>query len=60
MKNGFIPVHFTEYAVQIMAMVGIVVIGKLWMKWKIAKAERQAEDHEPARQTDHHPASEQK
>jgi hypothetical protein len=23
--------------------VGVIVVGKLWMKWKIAKAEREAE-----------------
>jgi len=54
------PGPFTEYAVQIMAMVGIVVIGKLWMKWKIAKAEREAKGDEPAHKADRNPASDQK
>ena len=28
--------------------VGVVAAGKLWMRWRIAKAEREAESDEPA------------
>ncbi|MDA8124557.1 MAG: TerC family protein [Deltaproteobacteria bacterium] len=54
------PGHFTEYAVQIVAMVGVVVIGKLWMKWKIAKAENEAQGDESAHKADRNPAGEPK
>lgn len=30
-----------EYTVQAVCTVGVVVVGKLWMKWKIARAERE-------------------
>jgi YjbE family integral membrane protein len=54
------PGQFTEYAVQMIAMVGVVVTGKLWMKWKIAKAEREAKGDEPAHKADRNPASDQR
>ena len=44
------PCPTAEYIVQALCTVGVVVIGKLWMKWKIAKAEREAESDEPARE----------
>jgi len=34
------PSKITEYGVQIFCTVGVIATGKLWMKWKIAKAER--------------------
>jgi YjbE family integral membrane protein len=34
------PSQTTEYIVQAICTVGVVVVGKLWMKWKIVKAER--------------------
>jgi YjbE family integral membrane protein len=54
------PSPTVEYAVQATCAVGVVVIGKLWMKWKIAKAERGAEVDELAHKVELIPASEQK
>jgi YjbE family integral membrane protein len=36
------PSQTAEYAVQAICTVGVVAVGKLWMKWKIAKAERES------------------
>ena len=37
-----------DYGFQALCTVGVVVTGKLWMRWRIAKAEREAERNEPA------------
>jgi len=37
-----------DYGFQALCTAGVVVTGKLWMRWKIAKAEREAEGDEPA------------
>ena len=37
-----------DYGFQALCTVGVVVTGKLWMRWKIAKAEREVESNEPA------------
>jgi YjbE family integral membrane protein len=42
-KQWLNPSHAIEYVVQAICTVGVVVVGNLWMKWKIAKAERGAE-----------------
>jgi predicted tellurium resistance membrane protein TerC len=39
------PGQYTEYSVQIIAMIGIVGVGKLWLKWKVSKAEKAADLH---------------
>ena len=54
------PSPTVEYAVQAICAVGVVVVGKLWMKWKIAKAEREAEVEELVRKADLKPASDRK
>ena len=35
------PSKMLDYTVQAVCTVGVVVVGKLWMKWKVAKAKRQ-------------------
>jgi YjbE family integral membrane protein len=35
------PSKMTEYAVQIICTIGVIVVGKLWMKWKVARVERE-------------------
>jgi hypothetical protein len=30
-----------DYTVQAVCTVGVVVVGKLWMKWKVAKEKRE-------------------
>ncbi len=40
------PSKMTEYGVQILCTVGVIVVGKLWMKWKIANAERNGAGNE--------------
>lgn len=37
-----------DYGFQALCTVGVVVAGKLWMRWKIAKAEREVESDDPA------------
>jgi YjbE family integral membrane protein len=37
------PSQTSAYVVQGACTVGVIVVGKFWMKWKIAKAEREAE-----------------
>lgn len=32
-----------DYTIQAICTVGVVIVGKLWMKWKIAKEEKEAE-----------------
>jgi YjbE family integral membrane protein len=59
-EKWFHPGQFTEYGVQIIAMVGVVAIGKLWMKWKIAKAEHEAEGDKRAHRADRNLANDQK
>jgi YjbE family integral membrane protein len=54
------PGRLTEYAVQIMTMIAVVMVGKLWMQWKIAKAQHQGGSNEPFHQADDHSAGEQK
>jgi YjbE family integral membrane protein len=39
------PGQYTEYAVQIIAMVGIVAAGNLWVRWKRYKTEKASESH---------------
>lgn len=34
------PTEVAEYSVQIICAVGVIVAGKLWMKWKISQAEK--------------------
>jgi len=34
------PTEVAEYGVQILCAVGVIVAGKLWMKWKISQAEK--------------------
>ncbi len=34
------PTKVAEYGVQIFCAVGVIVAGKLWMKWKISQAEK--------------------
>ena len=34
------PGKFAEYAVQIIFAVGVIIVGKLWMKWKIKREEQ--------------------
>ena len=34
------PGKFAEYAVQILFAVGVIIVGKLWMKWKIRREEQ--------------------
>lgn len=34
------PGKFAEYAVQIIFAVGVIIVGKLWMKWKIRREEQ--------------------
>lgn len=34
------PSHFLEYAVQAVFTIGVIVIGRLWMKMKIKKEEK--------------------
>lgn len=38
------PSHADDYAVQAVCTVGVVVAGKLWMKWKVRRAERLARE----------------
>jgi YjbE family integral membrane protein len=59
-QNWLHPSPTSEYAFQAICAVGVVVVGKLWMKWKIAKAEREAEVDERAHKAELNPASEQK
>ena len=35
----------TQYIVEAAFAIGVVVIGKLWMKWKIKKEEEKEEAH---------------
>lgn len=49
-----------EYTVQAICMAGVVVVGKLWMKWKIAKAESDVEVDIPARIADQDSEKDQK
>jgi len=44
----FAPGAALEYGVQGLCTVGVVVTGKLWMRWRVAKAEREAEGDETA------------
>jgi len=46
--SRFQPGAALDYTVQALCTVGVVVTGKLWMRWRIAKAEREAEENEPA------------
>jgi len=39
------PTKIAEYGVQILCAVGVIVAGKLWMKWKISQAEKTGEIH---------------
>jgi len=32
-----------DYTIQAICTVGVVVVGKLWMNWKIAKEEKETE-----------------
>jgi predicted tellurium resistance membrane protein TerC len=34
------PSHYTEYAIEAIFAVGVVVVGRLLMKWKIKKEEK--------------------
>lgn len=58
--NRLSPLQMTVYAVEAVCMVGVVVVGKLWMKWKIAKAEREFETDELAHEAESEPVREQK
>jgi hypothetical protein len=42
------PGQLLDYTIQAICTVGVVATGKLWMKWKIAKTEREAESFEQA------------
>ena len=42
------PGAVLDYGFQALCTVGVVAAGKLWMRWRIAKAEREAESDEPA------------
>ncbi len=35
------PTHFLEYAVQAVFIVGVILVGKLWVRWKTAKEEKE-------------------
>jgi YjbE family integral membrane protein len=59
-QNWLHPSPTLEYTLQAVCAVGVVVVGKLWMKWKIAKADREAEVDELAHKADPDPASDQK
>ena len=39
------PTKIAEYGVQILCAVGVIVAGKLWMKWKISQAEKTGQIH---------------
>lgn len=39
------PSETMAYIVQAICTVGVVVVGKLWMKWRIAKADSKSETH---------------
>lgn len=44
----FAPGAALDYGVQALCTVGVVATGKLWMRWRVAKAEREAEEAETA------------
>jgi predicted tellurium resistance membrane protein TerC len=46
--SRFAPGAALEYGVQALCTVGVVATGKLWMRWRVAKAEREAEGDETA------------
>lgn len=48
MLSRFAPGPAVDYGFQALCTAGVVVTGKLWMRWRIAKAEREAEDDEAA------------
>jgi YjbE family integral membrane protein len=37
------PTKIAEYGVQLVCAVGVIVVGKLWMKWKISRAVKTGE-----------------
>jgi len=44
--EGFItPNRFIQYGVEAFFAAGVIVAGKLWMRWKIAQGEKQAHTH---------------
>jgi len=49
----------TEYIVQAICTIGVVLVGKLWMRWKIAKAEREVAVEELVHKPTSDPASDQ-
>jgi YjbE family integral membrane protein len=53
------PSQMTEYIVQAICTIGVVLVGKLWMRWKIAKAEREVAVEELVHKPTSDPASDQ-
>jgi len=44
--EGFItPNKFIQYGVEAFFAAGVIVVGKLWMKWKISRSEQQEHIH---------------
>jgi len=41
--NYLHPSHYTEWAVQVVFAVGVIVVGKLWMRWVAARAEKETQ-----------------
>ena len=44
--NMLHPGKMLQYSVEIIFAIGVIVTGKLWMKWKIAREEKAEHVHE--------------